>query len=123
MIPLRFFQRMLEQRQTSGEFALCLLREPAGDNIVGAPEIEGEGYPPGGMLLTGAHVEREGRKLYVLWDTPTVFPDATIAARYGAVYDRRTGDVAVALDFGEVVESRNGPFTVVLPRDTFVVRV
>lgn len=121
MIPPSYVKNWLAAEASGRRWALALLAAPAGEHLGG--EIVAEGYPAGGADLTGARVEQDGRRLYLAWDTPTVFPSSTISARYAAIYDRTSGAVAVALDFGETVTSKNGPFTVTVPRDAFAVRV
>lgn len=122
MIPPDFFRHFLEA-QTTRRWRLALCGAPMGARFDPLLELEGEGYPAGGVALEAPEVQQEGRRLYLVWPARTRFESVTVDARYAAIYEPASGEVAVNLDFGKSVSSVNGPFTVVIPRDEFVVRV
>lgn len=77
-------------------------------------EAAGPGYKPGGRALENARVVVDGDAACFTFDDCR-WPNATVKARGGMIYDKRSGEVLVLLDFGEDKISSNGPFTVFMP--------
>lgn len=79
-------------------------------------ECKGAGYAPGGRELQGYTASIEGTQARVEWTKETAWPNATITARGGLVYNARTGVSVVVLDIstmdGAPMASTNGKFTV-----------
>lgn len=84
-------------------------------------EVFGQGYGAGGLTLSAFQAALEDRMASIDWADPT-WPNATITARAGLIYNYSKGNRAVVvLDFGENVSSTNGSFMVTLPEP--VVRI
>ena len=80
-----------------------------------ANEVSGGGYPPGGVLLTGASVSASGYTAYVDFDN-VVF-NASVTARCALIYNASQGNKSIAvLDFGADKTSTN--FTITMPSNT-----
>jgi len=78
-------------------------------------EVSGGGYPPGGVLLTGAAVNASGFTAYVDFDN-VVF-NASVTARCALIYNASQGNKSIAvLDFGSDKTSAN--FTITMPNNT-----
>lgn len=80
-------------------------------------EVTGKNYRAGGAPLQGYSVDIEGVAAVMSWSRPTVWPNATITARYGLVYNASKGNrallvVEVADEHGRPVTSTNGNFKV-----------
>lgn len=75
-------------------------------------------YLAGGQSLTGRTATVDQGRAVMSFDDP-VWASSSIAARGALLYNASKGGRAVAvIDFGEVVESRNGPFRVRMPPAT-----
>lgn len=78
-------------------------------------EVSGGGYPPGGVLMTGATIATSGFTAYVNFDN--VLFSAAVTARCALIYNASKGNKAIAvLDFGSDKTSSN--FTVTMPSNT-----
>ena len=79
-------------------------------------EVSGQGYQEGGKELEGFSIGSSGKAAWVNFDGPVVWPNSTITARYGLIYNssRRFNAVAV-IDLGTEKISSNGNFRVDLP--------
>jgi hypothetical protein len=78
-------------------------------------EVEGQGYTPGGINLTGAMVGEAGGVAYLDFDDPT-WPNVTVAAAGALIYNVTRNRAAFSvLAFDKVYTSRLGPMTVELP--------
>lgn len=78
-------------------------------------EVQGPGYKPGGLVLTGRATGLSGSVGLLTWANP-VWPNSTLAARGALVYNLSKSNRAVAvIDLGKVVTSTNGEFTVNMP--------
>lgn len=82
-------------------------------------EVSGKGYVAGGLALQGFVVNLIGKTALIDWTTDPEWPDSTITARGGLIYNSSRENRAVAvLDFGSLISSTNGPFRVQLPAAT-----
>jgi hypothetical protein len=81
-----------------------------------AGEVVADGYTARGKSLTGFTVVVDGEVAYATWNTPVVWPNATITARGALLFDADAGDRALAvIDFGHNVVSTDDDFKVKLP--------
>jgi len=81
-------------------------------------EVIGDGYVPGGQILKGFQILRDGRVVMYDWEDP-VWPRATITARGALIYNFSKGNrVLGVLDMGKNFSSTNGNFMVALPEPT-----
>lgn len=82
-----------------------------------AGEVPASGdYAAGGQVLVGFTVGLDGDTAYLDWTTNPEWHGATIAARGALIYNSSQANRALAvLDFGGVITSTNGTFTVTLP--------
>lgn len=81
-------------------------------------EVAGAGYVAGGASLAGFAAALDGDVAVLDFANPS-WPNSTITARGGLIYNATRGNAAVAiLDFGHDVTSTSGPFTVSLPDPT-----
>ena len=71
-----------------------------------ADESRGQGYPPGGLVLSGQKIVSGS-----LVADPISIPKATLSARAAVLYSP-TGALIAYIDFGETKTSTNGPFVV-----------
>lgn len=79
-------------------------------------EVSGAGYTAGGATLQGFVTGISGDTAYIDWTTDPSWSNATISARGAMVYNSSKSNKTVAVyDFGSVVSSTNGTFTLVLP--------
>lgn len=70
----------------------------------------------GGQLLKGFSATLDGSTGCLSWAEDPIWRGATIHAAGALVYNATRGNKALAvLDFGRVVSSTNGPFSVELP--------
>lgn len=75
-------------------------------------------YLTGGLPLSGRTAALDQGVAVLDWDDP-VWANSSIKARAALIYNASKGNKAiVALDFGETIESRNGPFSVRFPPAT-----
>jgi len=73
------------------------------------------GYTRGGQVLSGFAVGVSGRIAYIDW-TDAVWGNATFRADAAIIYNAtRANKVLAVLDFDGMVNSNNGPFTIVFP--------
>lgn len=73
-------------------------------------------YVAGGQVLAGFAVALDGDTATLDWTTDPRWSGATLAAAGALIYNASRGNKALAvLDFGGVIRSTNGPFTVTLP--------
>lgn len=84
-------------------------------------EVEGQGYAPGGIELTGLRAGLDGTVGYLTFDGPN-WPSATITAQGALIYNKTRGNRTLAVllftdDDGKPknVISSNGTFVVTLP--------
>lgn len=82
---------------------------------LGADEIRGAGYVPGGQALRGARVERRGEQVCLNFE-PARWPGADIYASGALLYNASRDAVGAVLDFGGVHAAVGGD-TFVLPFD------
>lgn len=90
-----------------------------------AGESAGKGYTAGGRALPTMVVGLEREDVVVAFpsETPLTWPEATITARGGLIYNASKGNRAVAvLDFSEDVRSTNGPYIVDVPNPVIRMR-
>lgn len=82
-------------------------------------EVEGKGYTAGGRALEGYKCELSGSVGIMGWEKNVVWPQATIQARGGLIYNASKDNRALmVVDFMEEVRSTNGKFLVPLPKVT-----
>jgi hypothetical protein len=78
-------------------------------------EVKGQGYERGGRIMTGYKCLTFEDMVCLDWDNP-LWPNCTISARAGLIYNASKGMASVAIvDLGDVHMSRVGPFEVLLP--------
>lgn len=78
-------------------------------------EVRGEGYEPGGSILSGNKIRIIGGTACLSFGNQ-IWPRTTIVARGAMIYNATKGGRAVAIfDFGRNVETRNGRFSVEIP--------
>ena len=78
-------------------------------------EVTGEGYDAGGIVLAGASVRSINGAACLAFDS-VEWPRTTISAAGGAIYNASKQNRTVAVfNFGEVVQTRNGRFSVKIP--------
>lgn len=76
------------------------------------------GYKAGGLLLSGRQSKLVGGIALATWDNP-VWPNASITARAGLIYNASVSNKAVAVvDLGKNFTSTNGDFRVTFPAFT-----
>jgi hypothetical protein len=79
-------------------------------------ECKGQGYVAGGQALQGYSATIEGTHAVVGWTKDTLWKNASICARYGIIYNARTGTTVMIIDIsdeqGNPVTSTNGNFKV-----------
>jgi hypothetical protein len=88
-------------------------------NVSLAGEASGTGYPPGGIIMTGATVNTSGTTAYVDFDN-VVWGSMSVTVRGALIYNATVGksNKAVAvLDFGADKTATPG-LTVVVPANT-----
>ena len=84
---------------------------------VSAGEASGTGYPPGGIIMTGATVNTSGTTAYVDFDN-VVWGAMSVTVRGALIYNATKDSKAVAvLDFGADKTATPG-LTVVMPANT-----
>lgn len=75
-------------------------------------------YTTGGLTLTGRTTALDQGIGVLDWDDP-VWANSSIQAAGAMIYNASKGNKAlVVLDFGDLIESRNGPFAVRFPPAT-----
>lgn len=80
-------------------------------------EVQAKGYTAGGRALEGYMAELEGSVGVMGWEKNVVWPQATIQARGGLIYNASKEDRALlVVDFMEEVRSTNGKFLVPMPK-------
>jgi hypothetical protein len=73
------------------------------------------GYKRGGQILSGYAVGVSGPTAYIDW-ADAVWPNATFSADAAIIYNAsRANAVLAIIDFGGMVTSENGPFTIEFP--------
>ena len=86
-------------------------------NVSLAGEASGTGYPPGGIIMTGATVNTSGTTAYVDFDN-VVWGAMSVTVRGALIYNATKDSKAVAvLDFGADKTATPG-LTVVMPANT-----
>lgn len=74
-------------------------------------------YQAGGQVLIGFSAGLDGKTGVLSWTSDPRWVNTTIAAAGALIYNATRENRALAvLDFGGVIRSTNGPFTVMLPR-------
>lgn len=82
------------------------------------PENAQTTYLTGGQVLTGRTAALDQGVAVIDWNDP-VWASSSISANGALIYNASRGNKAlVAMDFGEVLSSRNGPFSVQFPPAT-----
>lgn len=84
---------------------------------ISTQEVTGEGYSAGGVVLTGAALDRQDASDNVKFTANDVsWVASTLTARYAVIYkdtgDATTSTLIAAIDFGADKSSVNGTFTV-----------
>lgn len=114
--------------QPSDDYRLAMYGEDASlgidtDTYTSKGEVKGKGYQAGGQSLTGYKAGWFGGDAGLAWDSPLWDPATIDGARGALIYNRTRGNRALqVLDFGEVGQSMNGPFKVLLPVPAVVLR-
>lgn len=76
-------------------------------------------YVAGGQVLVGFAPGLDGKTGILSWSTDPRWTNATISAAGALIYNATRGNKALAvIDFGGVIRSTNGPFTITLPAPT-----
>jgi hypothetical protein len=78
-------------------------------------EVQGTGYSPGGIILTGYTDGEEDGGCYLTWAGPIRWPNANIVARGALLYNYTKGVALAVYDFGEDFMSKNGAFIIPNP--------
>lgn len=82
-------------------------------------EVSGKGYSAGGRALEGYMCDLEGSVGVLGWEKNVIWPQATIQARGGLIYNASKENRALlVVDFMEEVRSTNGKFLVPMPNVT-----
>lgn len=83
-----------------------------------AGEVVGEGYLPGGLVLTGVSINTVGTAAVLDFADPT-WASSTITARGALIYNASKSNRALAvIDLGADKTSTDGNFTILLPEPT-----
>lgn len=83
---------------------------------LGANEVSGSGYTPGGVQMSGFNATVQGGVACLDFTSPVVFPTCTVSAIGALVYNASKGNRAVSLHtFGGTISSTNANFDVNLP--------
>ncbi len=79
-------------------------------------EVTGKGYTRGGNVLTGYQCGIDEDVGILGWGDPVIWPDATITAQGGLIYNASKGNRALAvIDFEKSISSTDGPFRLFMP--------
>ena len=79
-------------------------------------EVTAKGYTAGGRVVDGYRAELQGTTGILSWENNVIWPQASIKARGGLIYNASKDNAAlVVLDFGKDVVSTNGKFMVPMP--------
>lgn len=111
---------MLGVHQASDLYKLALYDEaatlsPLTDTYTTAGEVTGQGYPKGGVALTGYTVKLDGLKALLGFSRDVIVANATIAAVGGLVYNSSKGNAPIGvIAFGQKITSTNGNFKVMM---------
>jgi hypothetical protein len=123
-------RRIMEAFLASGEWYIALFTNAADvhaltEKYAATGESSGPGYKAGGKALEGGRVEMDGDVACITFNDAK-WPVCTIDAYGALIYDRKSKDTMVVIDFGGKKVASNGPFTVFMPlasRDTALLRV
>lgn len=87
------------------------------DVFTATGEVSGKGYTSGGRTIEGYRAELHGTTALLSWDNNVVWPQASIQAHGGLIYNASKDNAAMlVVDFGEDVKSTNGKFLVPMPK-------
>jgi hypothetical protein len=92
---------------------------PFTEEYTTAGEVRGQGYQPGGQVLTGIEYLVDGVTACMNWTNNPVWKNATINARGALIYNAsRKNASLLVLDFRNDVVSTNGPWVFPIPPTT-----